>query len=234
MMKQFLLTAILVVTSITAVWAQALVVQPANMPITIQGYYDENEIVAHATVLNNTGSTVSLKWQRTVNNLSQDWSALICDAETCWGPNTHTNTVVLPAGQTSLMDCHFRPNDAPGVGNVTVKAWVVGDSAATVQTIEYECSALILGISEPYPRGTISVYPNPANNYTNITFSAYDQVRSIEIHNIIGNRVASYTIPASTETYYVNTEELQEGLYFVSLYNEQRKRVSTKAFSKVR
>lgn len=232
-MKHLLLSLLLATFATANLMAQALVVDPNSNPITVEGYADESDIVAHATIQNNTQGNITLVWQRVTNNLTAGWTSLICDAETCWGPNTVTNSVVLSAGQTSVMDTHFKPHDAVGTGNVVIKAWVQNDSAATVRILEYQCNALLTGIYDPFPKGTLRVYPNPARNYVNVSFSTYDQIRSIEIYDIIGQRVNTFYLPFGTETYYINTEELQEGMYFMSLYNEQKKRVSTKVFSKI-
>lgn len=232
-MKQTLLLALLLIAAFVNTKAQGMLTPIYQDTSPIGGYADAGDIVLHATVQNNTGNAINLKWQRISNSLESGWQSLICDNETCWGPNTNTNTVPLNPGQSSTMDCHFKPLGIPGTGTVTLRVWAVSDSAATAITMSYQCNAYIVGISDPFPKGTLRMYPNPARDYMNVSFSSYDKIKNIEIYDIIGAKVASYTIPSNTETYYINTQDLKEGMYFMSLYNEQKKRLITKVFSKV-
>jgi hypothetical protein len=230
----FTLCAVLTFAQQANAQSSQLIATP-GYDLEIQGYADESEIVLHATIQNNTGANIDLKWQRVTNDIPAEWQTLICDNVTCWSPMVSANPVEfeVASGQSSIMDCHFKPNNTPGTGNVILRIWAANDSLNTVITVEYQCNALITGISDPFPKGTLRVYPNPARNHTNISFSSYDKVRHIEIYDIIGTQLARYNVPMGVENYYVNTEDLKEGMYFISLYNEQKKRISTKVFSKV-
>ena len=64
---------------------------------------------------------------------------------------------------------------------------------------------------------TIPVYPNPAHNYIHVGANNDSQVQHIELYDITGRKVLT-----STDTE-INVSELPKGVYFVTVFIENRK-----------
>ena len=67
---------------------------------------------------------------------------------------------------------------------------------------------------------SLMVYPNPAVDKVNIHLNSSDPY-SIEIFNIVGNKVYQSEINTPTETKIIDLTELTGGIYFVKVYNKQ-------------
>jgi len=65
----------------------------------------------------------------------------------------------------------------------------------------------------------VSVYPNPANAYWNITVYTNGQTLLAEVYNIIGRCVYSNSIPKTNNTFsfQINNELMSNGMYFLKL-----------------
>ena len=79
------------------------------------------------------------------------------------------------------------------------------------------------------PRTAIRIFPNPPTEYFQLEDN--DVVARIELFNIIGNRVAIYTVNAPGEKYPV--ADLPRGLYLVRMIDRNGQILFTQRFSKV-
>ncbi|HLP14448.1 MAG TPA: CotH kinase family protein [Flavobacteriales bacterium] len=83
---------------------------------------------------------------------------------------------------------------------------------ATYTTATYASENCFVGIHEPARESTISIYPNPANNFVNIV--AQTEFEEVTILNAFGQNVINLkTSPLRSIA--VNTNELPNGIYFV-------------------
>lgn len=228
-----LLLSFVLSASMTPSFCQSFIVEPANSPVVVNGYADEADIVADVVISNNTGQAINFKWVRTVNTLPENWESLVCDNVTCWSPAKSSNFYELGAGENTIMNLHFKPYNTPGIGNVEVVVFAVEDSAATRTVITYQANAVVVGINTPYPKNTLSIYPNPARNFLNVSYSTLDDISRIEVYSVIGTRVGTYYPVAGTSSYRIDSNTFNSGMYFISLYNRQNKHISTKVFSKI-
>ena len=66
------------------------------------------------------------------------------------------------------------------------------------------------------------VYPNPVTDHAFVDYKMNnDQVKAkIVVHNILGNVVGEYTLPAQENLVRVRTDDLSAGIYFYTLYVE--------------
>jgi len=72
---------------------------------------------------------------------------------------------------------------------------------------------LATSISESSSNNPISVYPNPAKEYVNITSN--ENISSVKVMNPLG-QLTAYNIPNS-KIYRMNTSNLKAGVYFIQI-----------------
>lgn len=232
-MKNLLLFVFLLSVSFTNAFCQAFIIEPTTSPIVVNGYADEADIVADVVISNNTGQNMTFKWTRTINNIPSGWESLVCDNITCWSPTKSSNFYDLGPGENTIMNVHFKPYNTAGIGNVEIVIYAAEDSAATRTVLSYQANAMVVGINSPYPKNTLSVYPNPARNFINVGYSTLDNIGRIEIYSVIGTKVGTYYPATGTSSHRIDSNSFEPGMYFISLYNNQNRLVTTKVFSKI-
>ena len=74
-----------------------------------------------------------------------------------------------------------------------------------------------IGIGENVAQNTFKMYPNPVTHILNIT--DLENVNRIEIFNTTGQRIQE--IDVNNETIQIETENFENGIYFVNFYDEK-------------
>jgi hypothetical protein len=99
---------------------------------------------------------------------------------------------------------------------------------ASTDSLTPDCANMTQGIIENSRKENLfSVYPNPANNLLNISFSEDQNLKQqIQILNSIGVLVNEVLVTSSTQ---INVSELANGLYLVRLKDDARQ---TEIFTK--
>ena len=82
---------------------------------------------------------------------------------------------------------------------------------STVNTIDF-----FLDVNETQAGNSILVFPNPADDYCNITFD-YPGIRKILVKDITGREIYFSEMPLNTHT--LNTGILSNGVYIVKIFN---------------
>ncbi|OWY22636.1 T9SS C-terminal target domain-containing protein [Sphingobacteriales bacterium UPWRP_1] len=236
-MKIRLLSLLPVLCLTLQLHAQGLVMDPSPASeITVSGVADVYELVAHASVTNTTNQTLTVTWQRTSNDLfGAGWRSLVCDKITCWSPNVNNNTITIPPGESSILDVHFQSNEAtigPGYGIVQIAITVAENSAYNLNAT-YRCDAWAVGIQTPYQE-EIKFYPNPVRDRLNIEFNSYTNVKYLEVYNIIGAKIAQFSVYNSYYPFVYDATALDEGMYFIRLYDHDYNFIESKVFTKSR
>lgn len=236
-MKKIILTVLLFLGSVTGLWAQAFLVTP-EAPILVTGAADEFELVGYGFVQNNTSEPLTFRWERQVEDLpSNAWRTLVCDAVTCWGPNTNqsdpSDPIIVQPGDMVNLDVHFQMGGEAGNGYVEIYIYAAEDSVNTAMTVVYEAEAWTVGIADEPILADTRLYPNPVRNRLNIDFDARINMDYVEIYNLIGQKVATHDLPFGQNEVAIETDQLDTGMYFITLFDDMGRLVTTKAFSKL-
>lgn len=230
-----LLQLIFTVFTVTSLNAQLSL----NKDTFIQtGFSDVYEIVANGTISNNSSDSVDVVWIR-MENLPGNWGgSAVCDGKQCYLPNVSAAPVpfrIYANGQANL-DVHFYPEDVPGSGEVILKAWVVGDSANTVITGVYKATAQQpVGINAKTVNEDILIYPNPAKDFVMIKNLPVNAVSTVEVHNIFGRKMLSFSQPPSANesiAHKFDLSTLAKGIYMIRVYDREMNVIFTKSLSK--
>jgi hypothetical protein len=168
----------------------------ANHELNVTIYDGDTNSVNYPTVVvvNNTGDTVG-----NINNQFYLFAQLAGDTITHTIPTTLTN---LPSGFT-------------GTVYLTDAIWDITCS------FPYPMSCSV-GVSEGESENSISVFPDPAQDYFTISLGKQNNKNAvINISDLSGKIIRNYS--TSQNYFTVKTSELQSGMYFISvLINDKR------------
>lgn len=94
------------------------------------------------THLHNTGNQeLTIGWEL-INGVDnpRDWEITVCDNIYCYVPTVTSGTMVLVKDNTEeegRLKLNCKHNMVAGTGSSILRAWIVGDSANTVQQLTY-------------------------------------------------------------------------------------------------
>ncbi len=199
----------------------------------------ELEIVAEGTVRNYTNNQMFIKWEKTHEAIPSAWSyTLICGSNECFTKEIIRSPYpdTIPPMAESNLDVHFIHDRSEGEGFVTMRAWVIGDSANTVVQSVFKgtVSDGVVGLDKSFQNDKIRIYPNPAKDYILIKNLPVNEVSTVEIFNIFGRRMLSFSqAPNNIETvqkFDINT--LSKGIYMIRVFDATMNVIFTESLSK--
>ena len=92
------------------------------------------------------------------------------------------------------------------------------------------CDSMTDILVNPIEEFSLSVYPNPASNFTTINYNFNSDAQGIEfvIRDVNGREIGRYNADAFSGEIGINTSEYSAGLYFIEIYKEGRAVGNTK------
>lgn len=199
----------------------------------------ELEIVAEGSVRNYSNNEIYIKWERTEVDIPSSWPhTLICGSNECFTKYISSSPypdTIAPSGESNL-DVHFVHDRTEGEGFVTMKAWVMGDSANTVVQGIFKgtVSDGVVGLDKSFQNDKIRIYPNPAKDYILIKNLPVNEVSTVEIFNIFGRRMLSFSqAPNNIETVQkFDINVLSKGIYMIRVFDATMNVIFTESLSK--
>ena len=105
-----------------------------------------------------------------------------------------------------------------------------------VATITYSssslCTALTAGLSSFSENDVISIYPNPVKELLNIKFEMINENLEVKILNSIGQLIKEEKISNQNNSAYISTNDLNSGIYLISIFDSNGKLIAVKKFVK--
>lgn len=100
-------------------------------------------------------------------------------------------------------------------------------NAKTIAYVFNTCTVVSLGLENNKLEATsISMYPNPSNEFTSISFNDNATKHNVTVTDVTGRIVAKYSTIENKLN--VNTQNLNAGVYIVSIQNERNESASLK------
>lgn len=135
-------------------------------------------------------------------------------------PEYLDNVVIAAAGST-VLNTYFKPYIGVGIASFR---FVVFDDAnpndSAYVDVVYDIRAFT-GVNEN-DNVQMALYPNPANHRAIVDFSGStlsEGVMQIELCDMLGKKQRAFSVNSSKEQIVIDTEELTEGVYFVTVRN---------------
>lgn len=231
-MKQFVLV-IFLVTALSA-QAQVIKIEPETVAADFKNQNLSDftlQLQQHAKVTNLTKQEIRLRWTRVIVNQPLDWETQVCDNNACYIPRVSTNIdasvgfsqpVILKPDSSFNLGLYIVPNGAPGRGTFQLVLALAGSPNVPIDTITFNTSVNATTATNDIARADVKIFPNPAANYFEV--NSGDDLDRVVLYNLLGREVRSYrAFPGQEYT----LEGLPDGLYLVSLKNEQKGIIKT-------
>ncbi|MEM9990669.1 MAG: T9SS type A sorting domain-containing protein [Bacteroidota bacterium] len=199
------------------------------------GYAD---LVAEGKIRNNTSDTLYIRWQRRVLTTPNGWRTKICDANLCYVEIVDSNIdpdllleepVIIPPFETVNLDVHLIAYGATGTGVVEIELSLMGLPDDVIGVAEYQMEVTTKRQRRIESRKSLRVYPNPSNNYLNVSTS--ELVKTVYVYNMVGRIVATF---AANRSGVYDIGSLPNGIYLVSLVDAQGNVLKTTRVNKKR
>lgn len=136
-------------------------------------------------------------------------------------PDKDGNVIVPDETMTFGLGISIADNDGPDNGNARNRmVWVNASDPESWLNMD-ACGTLMLEEStldvEAVEAAKFSVYPNPASDVLYVRNAV--NAKSVSVHNIVGAEVLNVTVDGS-ETFSINTSDLEKGIYVISVNTE--------------
>lgn len=223
----------LLVLSYDSVQAQSFTMDKDTIKRTAGAYMD-----IYNKIKNETTDTISVTWRMLDHNMPQSWiddaSFGLCDNVACYGNELFSGaaktTDTISAGAETLFKAQvdFSPSSVIPAKDIYVNFELVnGTTTDTVTFVLNKWTASVSNFSNT--KDNIILYPNPAQDKLNITYSRGLNVNSIAVYNLVGKQMNRYPTVDNRAT--IDIEKIPSGIYFVRLIDNQGQVVATRRFT---
>jgi hypothetical protein len=233
-MKKFIYILMLpVLFSANKMSAQSFSVPKDTVSTALYGYADVFD-----NITNLTTDTIRVTWRIINHTMPQSWvdyaSFGLCDNTNCYDRtilSTGTQlTDTISANKQCLFKVQINSSSAmvtPG-GPYYVAAELTHQS--TVDTVVFAFYKWPSSVSKTAAnKDEVTLYPNPAINDLNITFSKDLNVKNITVYNLVGKQVSNYRV--SSDNAKLDLDKIPSGIYFVRLMDNNGHVVATRRFT---
>lgn len=175
--------------------------------------------------------TVYIKWKKTVFDQPEDWITQMSDDNGIYLPNIESNVGPMPGDeeplvllpqQSTKVSMHILPLGSEGDGWYEISFYHVDTPGFPFESIDFNVMGGATASSYSVAKADISLYPNPATFYFEITPN--NLVDEIELINVVGGKVRSYRYEHGQK---YSISNLPSGLYLVRLINADKGVVKT-------
>lgn len=194
-----------------------------NEVITAYDLASVAEIVVELDVTNNSSNSIDVKVKKIVNYAVEGTDNTFCWG-LCFAPFVYESpdSIVIAAGATNDVDFsgHYNPYNIDGETSVS---YVFFDEDNPVDSIMATVifTTLETGIGDNYKTSynLSKPYPNPATGIVKFDYNLPNQQSaSVKIYSLIGSLVGEVELNSTMGTINYDTEKLEEGFYFYSLF----------------
>ena len=148
---------------------------------------------------------------------------------------THKFAGTTPSGDTKTWSFDWT---APASGTGTVNIYAAfnaanGNSMTSGDKIYLSNLEIIentVGVEVLTTKNPITIYPSPFDN--SLTISTEIEVKEIKIYNLAASLISTQSVEGTNNTKSINTEDLETGLYFISVLSTDGKQYTQKAVKK--
>ncbi len=181
--------------------------------------------------LSNANKALDLDWIFTTHDFPNNWAFNLCTGDACW--STAESVVPVSIAPDTEMDVkmQFKPNGEVGSGYVMLSFNDVTDPTISATSTFFAVADAETNITLTSVEPKFNFYPNPVVDVMNLELEHYPQVAKIGIYNLIGKEVKSFSALDNIDI--IDTSDLIQGMYLITLEDSNGKLIETKRFSKV-
>jgi len=202
-------------------------VEPGNFVLT--GNPTQTDISFHLQVTNTSSTSANIYWGKRMTNGPSQWYSWICDKNLCYTPDINACPASKPnalgAGESFEIQVHMNP--ALTEGSADYELTIIDDLGNILFVAPGEILISYATAVKETSESKLTVFPNPTSDFFKV--SETPGLKTIELFNIVGNKVRSYDAVPQKQ-YYVG--DLTDGIYLVRLESASGKIIKTIRLSK--
>lgn len=225
LLKRIALSVVVIVAAADIAVAQTYSNTP-NDTINLEGFMEDLETLS-IQQLNISPDTITLKWKKVSESVPAVWEASACDNQICYTSLVDSGTMnpINPSDYGFLL-LHITPHVNYGTAVIRYAVWDENNPALK-DTLTYILNVLApSGISESAGKSFFTIFPNPANEYVNITSNLQKEYEFV-ITDASGKEIEKGI--SKTKSISVSTSDFPNGVYSVSVFTA-KKLTGTKNF----
>jgi hypothetical protein len=206
---------------------QVITINPASQNLEMDASTTGDAL---AQIQNNSSTARTVKWIRYEDAAPAPWYSSVCDNINCYDSTKTFNIVTIGANSQGLLSLNVYPVGVAGNGSYHLIAFDVNDSANANATEVVSVVVNPTGITN-VSEESFSIYPNPAKDVLYMHIDMSKHVTSIDIHNIVGEKIKSVNLQSGLKSVTIPVADLKKGIYFLRVLSNG-KEVATLTFSK--
>ena len=232
-------TAILLLISAFTMNAQQLIITPndsAAITNTVTDGFEPYDV--HLELINNGVSPISVTWGLKDYAAPTVWELKLCDNNNCYdlllAPGPHVS-LTIAAGDTMDMKAQFTSHCIADSGSMNVQAYVTGDSANSIVTLNYKATLeanCATGIKENQAM-LLKIYPNPVRSSFVVAGLKDAGNLSYEVYDMKGAVVKSDVKNAAASQTEISIQNQPRGNYLLKVFDANRKVLGSSKLNKV-
>lgn len=196
-----------------------------------EDYATEPEISLPSYITNNSGSIVTIRWTRVVEQEPQGWDHAFCDKNLCYFGTVSTKTFELINGEEGLLKPIFYPNGIAGSGVMRVYLISETPGISWADTSVYVAVATeLVGSIEAELVRDIAVFPSPASEMLNVVTADANLQGQWRITDAAGKVWCHSKIGITPIGGQISITELPVGLYFLNVLTPDGRHAIAKRF----
>ena len=199
-----------------------------------------SKIEAPVTIKNNSNRILNLMVQRVSSQIGSTQSTFFCWDNECFGKDTYTlptSRKLAPGEESSAFLSVLEAGLTEQFSTVT---YIFYDRDNPSDAVSYD---LNYNVEEKEIKGLLyesqditlsDAYPNPVSEKAIIQYRFFDETKEakILIHNVLGSIVGEYKLLPVENQLKISTQELNPGVYFYTLYLDNKGLVTKKLIVK--
>ena len=218
-------------------------IEPANVnkEVVVDDLDDSYQDITQVTVTNTSARTIELASEQIVGKKPTGWAYGTFSRRNEQDPyvvtparNT-TDPVTLRPGEAASFALVLDSDGRTGAGTVGIIFTDLRTPGVTMGTANFTTRIVRRGQGSATltPRNTarrptptsVTIYPNPARENFNVEVPGGVRLGRVVVTNTLGKQVRDFARPAGKEGY--DIENLPDGLYLVSIYDDRGKKLKT-------
>jgi hypothetical protein len=189
-----------------------------NLPYSCNGGVNNLTTIGHYSYGSGPGNNYVVFPSNPSNSTVSELIIITLDASFI-NPAMCTHTPPL----TNIYLCFGVDKDPSGA------QYSLGNQDVTTINIQGGCSSV--GIEQVFDNKQIKVYPNPFNDQVTIENNSQAAITKVSICDLLGREVITLN-PEQTGNITVNTQHLNNGIYFINVYNNNSDNYTIKLIKK--
>ena len=215
---KFVLSVAVVIAATDISFAQSYSIVP-NDTINMIGMMEDLETLS-IQQLNVSTNTIQLKWSKVSENVPALWDASVCDNYTCYTSLLDSGSMnPISPNDYGFLLLHITPHVNYGTAIIRYVIWDVNapwlrDTLTYILTV-----TATAGITDIENKNVFHIFPNPANECVSIISKLKTGFQFL-VSDVSGKEIKKGISKANSIS--VNTENLQNGIYWISLFTENK------------